>query len=54
MNEATKILFNDAVEHLRLPIALGMISHAHAQLGPAEFGKLPPELAEEEGVTVGD
>ena len=34
VNKTAEILFNDAIEHLGLPVALGMISCAHAQLGP--------------------
>ena len=49
VNKTAEILFNDAIEHLGLPVALGMISCAHAQLGPTLFEKLPPEFLRKMG-----
>lgn len=33
VNKATEVLFDDAVEHFRLTVALRVVSRAHAQLG---------------------
>lgn len=33
VNKATEVLFDDAVEHFQLTVALRVVSRAHAQLG---------------------
>ena len=54
MNEAEQILLQSAVEHLRLAVALRMVGSAHPQLGPTKPKEFTPELADEDGVPIGN
>lgn len=53
MNISSEILFEGAVDDLGLPIRLRMVRRAHTQLSSTKTEKLPPEMTEEEGVSIG-
>lgn len=54
MYKRTQVLFDNAVENLSLAITLGVIGRTHAEMGATSPEKLLPELAQEQGVAVGD
>lgn len=54
MNEGSKILLNDTIEHLYLSICLWMIHKAHPQGSFIESKQLLPEATNEQGIYVQD
>ena len=53
VNEASQILFEDPIHHLRLSIGLGVIGCAESEVGATSPEKFRPEVAQEYRITVG-
>jgi hypothetical protein len=54
VDKSSEILLQGTIQHFGLTIRLRMISSAHTQLCARQLKQLTPELANKDGVSIGD